>query len=328
MHLVLNQKPSLLLPSAQIDAQRNWTELPSGMPRGDSCAPLVQLKVGHTHHTADKRHSTRTQALQQFVCQLGFLLRPDPEPVQNARASAEVKRQEKGVFFWTFSSQQRARVYLWGEIRWCQEGSLQWSPELVFQMQTLRKMLWATSSALKLVFAVHIINWMSKTKRLVLHKFMASFMFNFHGFSQIICAEGQVHPQDSFSCILQGKWWLKGKFKSNFQVPVAGVEHSVMAGLWPSASPAGNGSCCLSKNLQLWITAMVTKAGTYKFFWGKSCRFLVTILFSRKGKSQLRFWWQCCGLGTVRNMSESPLCHLGGLIVTHNFQLLQHQKLI
>lgn len=150
---------------------------------------------------------------------------------------------------------------------------------------------------------------------------MASYMFSFQGFSQIICAEGHVHPGDNFSCILQGKLMTKREIQTQFS-RCQWLGWSTMS--WQDSSCERQ----LLADQKLWIAPMVTKAGiTYWFSWGNSCRFLVhlllIILLSRKGKSQLRFWWQCCGLGTGGRVSL-----LGRFDSYTNFQLLQHQKLI
>lgn len=72
-HLLLNQKQSLLLPPAQMEAQGNRTksELPSGTPRRipASRVPLVQLQVGHTPHTAAKGHRSHTYSVSPALPQ-------------------------------------------------------------------------------------------------------------------------------------------------------------------------------------------------------------------------------------------------------------------
>lgn len=71
-------------------------------------------------------------------------------------------------------------------------------PEIIFHVQTLRNIMPGTSRTLKLVLLSTSQTEQAKMKG---NKFMASFMFNFHGFSDIVQGEGQVPPEDSLSCV-------------------------------------------------------------------------------------------------------------------------------
>lgn len=92
-------------------------------------------------------------------------------------------------------------------------------PEILFQVQTLRKIVSATSRTLKLVLLSTSQTEQAKMKGC---KFMASLMFNFHGFSDIVLGEGQVPPEDSvpyvscqdMSCIFGLLFLLAGSLHS------------------------------------------------------------------------------------------------------------------
>lgn len=217
-------------------------ECPERIPA--SPVPLVQLKWGHTHQTRGTPHilscSSSSAVSWHFFCSqtLGLsrapvlLLRVSDMRNVSSSASSAPSRELVWICDEKLMSGRELAGISWARIPNAnpQEDACQPHP-------------------------VHLICFLLSTSQTELtetKQVHGQFHVQFSWiFSNNLCRGAGTSRRQFLLYPARETDAEKGSPKPIFQVPVGGVKHNVMAGLRPSAPPAVNGSCCLTRNPEL-----------------------------------------------------------------------------